>query len=358
MEKYLHQRILLVGIGGAAWWIMQGFQRCSIAIEGFIVTDPIYETEVFCCGLPLYKAESWSDLPDEKSNYAVVIGIMNPGIDIGKIKEDLQRQGWTNVQTFSEFARKLKNEFKINCCMLEDLNRNFDEEQIQNVYKLFLDTHSKNVFKEFINYCSDLVETSDELIDPVPYYPASLPRWQKDLRIVDCGSYDGEAIKDAIKSDYSIDLAMCLEPDPSNYEKLISKLRDIENIICLPLAVSDQVEGIRFNARGTTGSRIDKENLGRFVQSVTLDCLLPNAKMNLIKMDIEGAEFPALLGARDFIAKSRPGLAISVYHLSGDLIRIPQLLFELLGDSYDYYLRRHSRTIADTIFYAVPREIQ
>jgi len=356
MEKYLDQRILLVGIGGAAWWVMQGFQRCSIVIEGFIVTDPIYETEAFCCGLPLYKAESWSELPYEKSNYTVVIGVMNPSIDIGKMKKDLQVQGWTNVQTFSEFARKLKIEFKVNCCMLEDLYRNFDEEQIQSIYKLFSDTHSKSVFEEFINFCSDLSETSDELIDPVPYYPVSLPRWQENLRIVDCGSYDGEAIKDAIKSDYSIELAICLEPDSSNYEKLVSKLHDIEDVICLPLAVSDQVDEIRFNARGTTGSRMDQENLGQFVQSVTLERLLPNIKMNLIKMDIEGAEYAALLGARNFIAKSRPGLAISVYHLTGDFIRIPQLLFELLGDSYDYYLRRHSRTIADTILYAFPKE--
>ena len=48
-------------------------------------------------------------------------------------------------------------------------------------------------------------------------------------------------------------------------------------------------------------------------------------------MDIEGAEYEALLGARGTISKYRPGLAISLYHRPADLWQIPLLINEMLG---------------------------
>jgi hypothetical protein len=137
---------------------------------------------------------------------------------------------------------------------------------------------------------------------------------------------------------------------------LVSKLVSVPNIIALPLAVGDKMESKVIDNRGNTGSRITKESDGQVISCVTLDHLLPGGKPNLIKMDIEGFEYEALLGAQKLMLDSRPGLAISVYHLSQDIFRIPLFLHSLFGDSYIYYLRRHSRTVADTIFYAFPKE--
>lgn len=356
MVIFSQRPILLVGIGGAAWWVMQGFQRCGIQVNGFIVTDPTYETEEYCCDLPVYKAKSWQDLPYRKSEYTVVIGVMNPVIETLQIKSALEEQGWQNIYTFSEFARYVRENTGVNCCMLEDLRHSFSDLQIQSVNNIFYDSVSKNIFEEFINYCSDLRDTSDALIEPSPYYAPTLPRWNERIRIVDCGSFDGGAVKEAVRNNYSIELAICLEPDYSNYHRMVSNLQGLPDVVCLPLAVGDQVKEMRFNARGTTGSRFEEAENGQLVQCVTLDSLLPSGNVNLIKMDIEGAEYSALLGARNLIVRSRPGLAISVYHLTGDIMKIPQLLFDYLGNSYEYYLRRHSRTIADTILYAFPKE--
>ena len=74
---------------------------------------------------------------------------------------------------------------------------------------------------------------------------------------------------------------------------------------------------------------------------------------NLIKMDIEGGELSALNGAQRMIREYRPNLAISVYHKSNDIWQIPNLIFDLLG-SCKLYLRKHSRTIADTVLYVFP----
>jgi hypothetical protein len=71
-------------------------------------------------------------------------------------------------------------------------------------------------------------------------------------------------------------------------------------------------------------------------------------------MDIEGSEFSALQGAEETIRKSRPNMAISVYHTPYDITQIPLWIKKVLGNDVRYYLRRHSRTVADTVLYVYP----
>jgi FkbM family methyltransferase len=49
-------------------------------------------------------------------------------------------------------------------------------------------------------------------------------------------------------------------------------------------------------------------------------------RVDFIKMDIEGAEQRALAGARETLARFKPRLAISGYHLPDDTVRIPEIV--------------------------------
>lgn len=70
-------------------------------------------------------------------------------------------------------------------------------------------------------------------------------------------------------------------------------------------------------------------------------------------MDIEGAEYQALMGAADVIQRDMPTLMISVYHKQDDLIKIP-LLIKSLNYRYKLYLRHYrSMSIQETVLYAV-----
>ena len=69
-------------------------------------------------------------------------------------------------------------------------------------------------------------------------------------------------------------------------------------------------------------------------------------------MDVEGAEYNSLIGARETIVKYKPKLAISVYHRRDDIWRIPMLLLQYNPD-YRFYLRIYSFTGNDTVLYAV-----
>lgn len=69
-------------------------------------------------------------------------------------------------------------------------------------------------------------------------------------------------------------------------------------------------------------------------------------------MDIEGSELAALRGAEKTIKKSKPKLAICVYHKPEDLITIPQFISSLVPE-YKFFLRHHQYISWDTVLYAI-----
>jgi FkbM family methyltransferase len=92
---------------------------------------------------------------------------------------------------------------------------------------------------------------------------------------------------------------------------------------------------------------IELTTVDEFVESEGL------ARLDMIKMDIEGLEIPALRGAREAIARFRPKLAISVYHKAFDIIEIPALIRSFNPD-YAFYLRHGSRdSDAETVLFCV-----
>jgi len=355
LQNLFERPVLIAGIGGAAWWVLQGFTRNNLPVEGFIVSNPVYETSDTCCGLPVLKAESWKALPRKQEEYLIVLGVMNPKIDVEKMKSEFIESGWCEVLSFAEYGSQLLEEHQINCSMIQVSESPSIEVAIQNIRSIMADSKSQRVFDHFLNFCSTF-EENEVIIDETPYFVSDLPRWSNPLRMIDCGAFDGDTVLRALDSGYEVDFCVCCEPDRKNYTSLVAKLSSIPNVMALPLAVADKFENKSFDGKGNTGSRLSTEIKGESIFCITLDDLLPGGNPNLIKMDIEGYEYEALLGSQKLLRKSRPGLAISVYHLSEDIIRIPTLILSLFGDSYSYYMRRHSRTIADTILYAFPKD--
>jgi len=70
-----------------------------------------------------------------------------------------------------------------------------------------------------------------------------------------------------------------------------------------------------------------------------------------VKMDIEGSEYNAIIGAKETIYKNSPKLAISVYHRRNDLFTLPLLIHEI-EPKYRLYLRHHSNSFRETLLYA------
>ena len=69
-----------------------------------------------------------------------------------------------------------------------------------------------------------------------------------------------------------------------------------------------------------------------------VDSVLSGAPASYIKLDVEGAEYEALCGARNTIARFHPKLLCAAYHRNEDLFRLP-LLIHALHPGYRLYLR-------------------
>ena len=105
-----------------------------------------------------------------------------------------------------------------------------------------------------------------------------------------------------------------------------------------------------FDADKGQGSSI-KNNGSEKIETISIDEILNGNKATFIKMDIEGAEYKALIGSEKTIKKYRPRLAISVYHKPEDILEIPALLMEMDVD-YKFALRQYLPNGLETILYA------
>ena len=91
-------------------------------------------------------------------------------------------------------------------------------------------------------------------------------------------------------------------------------------------------------------------SIDSFVEQTGLD------RVDLIKLDLEGADFHAILGAVKTIQNFRPQLAISIYHRLPEYWEMPIALFELC-ENYDFHLGHYSFERFETILYCIPKEI-
>jgi FkbM family methyltransferase len=189
------------------------------------------------------------------------------------------------------------------------------------------------------------------------YFPPDIPKWKTPMRFIDCGAFDGDTLLNLSKTGLPVEAIAAFEPDLENFAQLsrfVSSNRTTlaKDIGLWPCGVYSQTKKLGFSSDKSASSHLSL-NANEVIQCVSLDETIPGFRPTLIKMDIEGAEYEALLGAQNMICKSRPGLAICLYHRPEHLWQIPILIQEWsLG--YKFYLRSHSFSGFDLVMYAVP----
>jgi FkbM family methyltransferase len=189
------------------------------------------------------------------------------------------------------------------------------------------------------------------------YFPHDLFTITEDGLVVDCGAFDGDSLRLLLARQSTFGGFLGLEPDPETYKRLTQFVGTLptgikKKVSTRQCAVASAAGTLRFDASGSVASGISA-NGNTTVQALTLDDLLEGQKTGLIKMDVEGAEYDALLGARKTLVRDTPILAISAYHKASDLWNIPRLIKSIVPD-YDLYLRRYAEDCWELVCYAVP----
>lgn len=190
--------------------------------------------------------------------------------------------------------------------------------------------------------------------------------YRRGTAFIDGGCYDcGSSYKFAEWCGGEYSSIIAFEPDPDNYAMCCKKLQDVplSNFQLVNAGLSSQEGTVEFDALNSQLShfiptRLPSDYLvprktehGLSIRTVALDDIVDNRTVGFIKMDIEGAEFDALHGAKSTIVRDKPFLAICVYHLQGDLFAIMDYLHQVLPE-YRFWLRHYSSRDADTVLYA------
>jgi FkbM family methyltransferase len=210
-----------------------------------------------------------------------------------------------------------------------------------------------------------LLADFDGLAHPVAhpqYFPEDLFTWRDDEWIVDGGAYDGDSVRTLVKlHGERFAHVLALEPDPANFAKLETTVALLpaatrSKIDCRQLALASAHGTLHLDAMGNaSSSTAASAGAGTIaVPAEPLDAILAGAAPSFIKLDIEGAELDALLGAQATIRAYAPIIAVCVYHRQDHLWSIPLMLREW-RDDYAFFLRPHNEEGWDLVCYAVPR---
>ncbi len=78
-------------------------------------------------------------------------------------------------------------------------------------------------------------------------------------------------------------------------------------------------------------------------------------KVSFIKMDVEGSEMNALIGASKTIRRDHPRLAICIYHKEIDFIKLSSYILQLYPE-YKLYIRHYTSYIWETVLYAIDEQ--
>lgn len=174
---------------------------------------------------------------------------------------------------------------------------------------------------------------------------------------IDGGVLDLKSTLDFIKwcgGEY--DAVYAFEPDGNNYKNCMEKIQndpllDERRVHLLNSALWSKDEELVFQEGNAGASKVIAGG-NSSVQGRSIDSVLQGARVTFIKMDIEGSELSALVGARESIKKWKPRLAISIYHKQEDPIEIPLYIHELVPE-YKMYIRHYSTSRWETVLYCV-----
>lgn len=147
----------------------------------------------------------------------------------------------------------------------------------------------------------------------LPYMPNLTSRV-----VIDGGAASGDS--SVALTELTPKKVLAFEPSPVQRSEIKEVLRQngfMEDIEIMPYALSDRNKVIRI---------ADQHGEVFEVNAVTIDEISKEFNVGLIKLDIEGAEFPTLKGAIGTIRRCHPILLICVYHNPEDLFEMPKWL--------------------------------
>ena len=236
--------------------------------------------------------------------------------------------------------------------------------RISDIKSWLEDEESRIIYDTMIQFrCTQDYKTLSrisEIKTSTQYFDNEFFQYDNGECLIDCGAFDGDTIEafhyQMKKRGIKHIRVVAFEPDAGNCERL---RRNQKGVVVINSGVWSKNVTLRFATGGNSLSRMledgEKPKKGETVSSVdvrSIDSCRECDKATLIKMDIEGSEMGALIGAEQLIKKRKPKLAICIYHSDEDMVRIAEWVKESVPE-YRLWIRQHMDTQSETVLYAM-----
>lgn len=348
-----HYPLVVYGAGGYGRDLVRALHQRGHTILGFLDCNGLNEVDGIPCRSPKAELNDWL-----KWDPTVLLGLHNQRIDLLQIRVDLFALGFRRVHLPVEFHPVLEKQLGVRYWLGNRTVYSRHTDELETLFVLLSDEKSRELLLSTLAYRALGRPEAYPAVHPgLAYFAQDLPRWSDSLNWVDGGACDGDSLLSFPTDQYQCGQVYAFEPDLTNFEKLQGAIKQFRRhnplslIYSWPCGLGGENIQLKFKTGLGLGSAAapDGESYCPIVQ---LDSALAHSPVNLIKLDVEGAEPSALLGAEQIIREQKPGLAVCIYHTPEHLWEIPLELARRHA-GYDFYLRNHGQGSFDLVLYAI-----
>jgi FkbM family methyltransferase len=344
-------RLILFGAAHLGKQVFQALKKAGVQPIAFADNNKrLWDTEVE--GVPVLSPSIASDR--YRDSTCMVVTIYNGST----VRRQLKELGCKHVAPFTPLFWKYADVLTPMTGIDLPHKLPAHRDQIRSCYETLADEKSKRELAGQVEwrYWLDYDALPASLDPAQTYFPLDLLIPAENEVFVDCGSFQGDTLPAFVSFWHGkFQHIFAIEPDPENRVALLSRKDSLglaDRLTVIPCAVSDQSGTVSFSLTGTMASRIT-EGGTLSVECRKLDDVSWPLVPTYIKMDIEGAEPRAILGAANLIRQHLPVLAVCTYHRSEHLWQIPNLIRSIAPD-YNLFLRRYAEECWEGVCYAIP----
>lgn len=319
--------IALYGMGNGTDMVIEKLEEIGVKAAEVFASDEFVRGHSFRG----YKVLKYSELCEKYEDFVIVLCFaLHDEKMLTRIKELSQKHTLfaPNVPIVDDgvFTREF----------IEEHDEEFDR-----AYELLSDDFSRKSFIDVLNfkvsgkveYLFSCQKAKEEI------YSEYLNLGENEI-FMDLGAYDGDTVREFISAtDGKYESIIAVEADEKNYRKLCVNTQNYSDITTLNLAAWDKKDVLYFEKKKGRNSKLSSSGKVQ-VNADSVDNILGDRSITVLKMDIEGSEEKALLGARKTIGTHKPKLYVCAYHRNDDMFRLPLTINEICK-GYKFYFCHH-----------------
>lgn len=318
--------VFIYGMGDGALKIMKVLDKYGIPVAGFFASDEFVRGHTFEGHL----VHTLSQIESLIDDFVIVLAF---AAGYRSLYDRINEIASRHILVAPDVPVAGDGLFTYGYCME-------NAEKIQSVYDMLDDDMSKKTYADVINFkISGKIKYLNDCTSPrEEVYEKLIPLSGNDV-FVDMGAYRGDTAEEFISAcGGKYDHIYAFEPNPKNFRRLSKNFSGNERITLINAAAGSEKGTVSISVNEGRMARSSVSGKTAEIPVAAADEVIPE-QVSIIKIDVEGDEKKALLGAKKQIAGGAKILC-SLYHRNEDIFELPLLIKEIAPD-LKLHIRHH-----------------